>query len=102
MRYNYTTVKKLADDKIVEVIADGSMIPLKGETDWEKIRNITDEEIALAAKDDPDCPLLTDEELQQFKRTSSKSHDEQLRQQKLARSYGKVFDVKVKRGWSNK
>jgi hypothetical protein len=42
-------------------------MPLKGETDWEKIKNMTDEEIALAAQDDPNCPLLTDEELQQFK-----------------------------------
>jgi hypothetical protein len=61
------TVRKLADNEVVEVLADGSTMPLKGETDWEKIKNMTDEEIALAAQDDPNCPLLTDEELQQFK-----------------------------------
>ena len=31
---------------------------------------MADEEIALAAQDDPNCPLLTDEELQKFKHIS--------------------------------
>jgi hypothetical protein len=41
------TVRKLADNEVVEVLADGSTMPLKGKTDWEKIKNMTDEEIAL-------------------------------------------------------
>ena len=38
-------------------------------TDWERVRNMTEEEIEAAANSDPDCPLLTDEELKQTKVT---------------------------------
>lgn len=37
-------------------------------TDWERLRNMSEEELKAAANADPDCPLLTDEELKQFKR----------------------------------
>ncbi|PSO63006.1 MAG: hypothetical protein BRC40_03460 [Cyanobacteria bacterium QH_8_48_120] len=35
-------------------------------TDWERVDNITEEEIEQNALDDPDNPPLTDEELEQF------------------------------------
>ena len=31
---------------------------LKGQTDWERIRNLTDEEIEQAVADDPDAPPI--------------------------------------------
>ena len=39
-----------------------------GKTDWSKVKKMTEEEIALAAKSDPDAPLSTLKQLQQFKR----------------------------------
>lgn len=39
-----------------------------GKTDWLKVKKMTEEEIALAAKFDPDAPLSTLKQLQQFKR----------------------------------
>ena len=33
---------------------------LEGQTDWEKIRNLTDEEIEQAVADDPDAPPILD------------------------------------------
>ena len=33
---------------------------LKGQTDWERIRNLTDEEIKQAVADDPDAPPILD------------------------------------------
>ncbi|PSO78056.1 MAG: hypothetical protein BRC44_11990 [Cyanobacteria bacterium QS_4_48_99] len=35
-------------------------------TDWERVDNITEEEIEQNALNDPDNPPLTDEELEQF------------------------------------
>jgi hypothetical protein len=64
------TARQLPNGKVVEVLADGSTKPLQGETDWKKVKAMTDEEIALAAIADPDCPLMTDEDLQQFECTS--------------------------------
>jgi hypothetical protein len=33
---------------------------LESQTDWERIRNLTDEEIEQAVADDPDAPLILD------------------------------------------
>lgn len=41
---------------------------LKSKTDYERLKNMTEEEIEQAAKDDPDSALPTDEELKKFKR----------------------------------
>lgn len=41
---------------------------LKSKTDYERLKNMTDEEIEKAAKEDPDSALPTDEELKKFKR----------------------------------
>jgi len=43
---------------------------IKSETDYERLKNMTDEEIEQAAKDDPDSALPTDEELKKFKRVN--------------------------------
>lgn len=41
---------------------------LKGDTDWDALDKMTDEELHQAALDDPDAQPLTEEELKRFKR----------------------------------
>lgn len=42
----------------------------KGQTNWEKVKNQPEEIIIQAANLDPDAPLLTAQELSQFKRVT--------------------------------
>lgn len=39
-----------------------------GQTDWKKVRDLSDQQIRDAAATDPDAPILTDRELAEFKR----------------------------------
>lgn len=41
---------------------------LKDKTDYERLKNMTDEEIERNAESDPDSPTPTDEQLKKFKR----------------------------------
>ena len=41
---------------------------MNDKTDWAALKKMTESEIELAAKSDPDAPLLSDYELSQFKR----------------------------------
>lgn len=41
---------------------------LKGDTDWDLVDKMTDEEIHQAALDDPDCAVSTEEDLKKFTR----------------------------------
>ena len=41
---------------------------MRGRTNWEKLKAMTEEEIVAAAESDPDAPLITEEELKKFKR----------------------------------
>lgn len=44
------------------------------QTDWKRLRSITDEDIARAVADDPDAaPLYTAEELKRFKPTPARN-----------------------------
>lgn len=43
---------------------------LKSRTDYERLKNMTDEEIEQAAKDDPDSALPSEEELKKFKKVN--------------------------------
>ena len=45
-----------------------------GKTEYERLKKMTEGEIEENAKDDPDAPLLTDEELKKFKKVK-KSKD---------------------------
>eukprot|EP00037_Helgoeca_nana_P000185 m.435362 g.435362 ORF g.435362 m.435362 type:complete len:61 (+) comp102506_c0_seq1:346-528(+) len=45
-----------------------------GKTDYKRLKKMTEGEIEENAKDDPDAPLLTDEELKKFKKVK-KSKD---------------------------
>lgn len=42
-----------------------------GKTDYERLKKMTEGEIEENAKDDPDAPLLTDEELKKFKKVKN-------------------------------
>jgi putative transcriptional regulator len=44
--------------------------PLRGATDWKRLAAMTDDEVAAAARLDPDAPPLTPEQLAQFRRVS--------------------------------
>lgn len=46
--------------------------PTSGDTDYERLENMTEEEIEENAKNDPDAPLLTDDELRKFKKVKDK------------------------------
>ena len=41
---------------------------MKDLTDYERLKNMTEEEIEEAAKSDPDVPHLSEEELKKFKK----------------------------------
>jgi len=53
------TIRKITSDEVKSI---------KGDTDWDEVDKLTDEEIEKAAKSDPDSALPTDEELKGFKR----------------------------------
>jgi putative transcriptional regulator len=42
----------------------------RDKTDWETLKNMTEDDIERAANSDPDNPLLSEHELKQFKRVS--------------------------------
>lgn len=56
------TIRKITSDEVKNI---------KGDTDWNEVDNLTDEEIEKAAKSDPDSALPTDEELKSFKRVKN-------------------------------
>ena len=47
----------------------------RGKTNWQKVDEITDEEIEEAAKSDPDSALPTEEELKQFKPVKKRNEE---------------------------
>lgn len=59
------TTKVEMSDKghVVKVLAGGRRRRMRGKTDWEKLETMSDEEIARAAREDPDAPLLTAKQL---------------------------------------
>lgn len=61
---------------IIKKITAEQAKKLKGKTNWQEVDEITDEEIAKAAKDDPDSALPTKEELDEFKPVKNKKEEE--------------------------
>ena len=45
--------------------------PTNGKTDYERLQNITEEEIDANARSDSDAPLLSEDDLKKFNRTKS-------------------------------
>jgi putative transcriptional regulator len=60
------TVKKLPNGSFVQVMSDGRKKVVQGNTDWNKVFKISEEEISLAAQQDLDNPLSTKQELKKF------------------------------------
>lgn len=64
MRKGSTTRVALADDgTLVERRADGQEKPVAGRTDWDRLAELTDEEVRRAAESDPDARPLTARQL---------------------------------------
>ena len=57
--------KEMSKENITRVTLEQAC-EMEDLTDWERVDNITEEEIEQNALDDPDNPPLTDEELEQF------------------------------------
>lgn len=59
-----TRARRRVDGVTVQIMDDGSEVPLRDETDWARVDAMTDADIARAVADDPDAaPLLTDQQL---------------------------------------
>ena len=59
-----TTKVSLADNGAVLVRRPGGKSEaVDGQTDWDRVAALTDEEVRRAAEDDPDAPLLTARQL---------------------------------------
>jgi uncharacterized protein (DUF4415 family) len=52
----------LVDGRLYERKPDGTLAPLKGESDWGRVDAMTDEELTANAEADPDAGPYTDEE----------------------------------------
>ena len=63
-----TTVERLSNGATVQVMSDGSKIPMQSETDWVRLNTMTEAEIEAAALSDPDNLPVDDEQLKRFKR----------------------------------
>ena len=64
-------VKVSPNGDIMSIMPDGSLKPYEGrrmsKTDWERLRNMTEEEITAAAKSDLDNPPMSKQELKRFR-----------------------------------
>lgn len=65
---NTTVAKRQSDGTLVEILPDGTTRPLAGETDWTRLKAMTDEEAHAAALADPDAQPLTPERLATMRR----------------------------------
>ena len=58
---NTIVVRRLPDGVLVQVLPDGTTVPMPpSRTDWEAFDRLTDEEINVAARTDPDNPPSED------------------------------------------
>ena len=49
------------DGALYERRADGALLPLKGDTDWQRVDGLSDAEVTAAAEADPDARPLSDD-----------------------------------------
>lgn len=54
--------RRQSDGTLAEVLPDGTTRPLADKTDWQHLRDMTDEEVQAAAMKDPDARPMTDAE----------------------------------------
>jgi putative transcriptional regulator len=55
--------RRQSDGTLVQMLEDGTTKPLEGNTDWQRLRDMTEEEVQAAALADPDAQPLTEERL---------------------------------------
>ena len=67
-RKNIIVAKRRSDGTLVQVLPDGSAKPLEDETDWARLRAMTDDEVTAAAISDPDAQPTTPEQLRATRR----------------------------------
>lgn len=61
--------RRLPDGTLVQTLPDGTTRPFSDDgTDWQRLAEMTEEEIEANALSDPDNPPLTDAELRSFRR----------------------------------
>lgn len=65
---NITIARRLSDGTLVEVLPDGGTRPLADQTDWQRLRAMTDAEVEAAALSGPDAQPLTEERLARMRR----------------------------------
>ena len=86
-----TTVARLqSDGTLVQVLSDGTTRPMKGQTDWERVRAMTDEEVHAAALADPEAQPVTPErraKMQRVPRVRSLRRALALTQEEFAARY---------------
>ena len=94
---NLVRVRRLTDGTWIEQQPDGSWRPMrKGKTDWERLRNMTEEEIEANALSDPDNPPLTDEELERMRSIPNPTRiRERLGMTPL--EFAEVFEISVEK-----
>ena len=59
--------KRQSDGTLAQVLPDGTIKPLDDNTDWGKLRAMSDEEVRAAAMSDPDARPITDAEFSRMK-----------------------------------
>jgi len=64
---NLVRVRRLRDGTLID-LSTGKPYESPHKTDWERLRNMTDEEIEAAALSDPDNPPMTEDELKRMRR----------------------------------
>lgn len=57
---NTIRARRQGDGTLVRVLSDGTTRPLEDKTDWQRLRDMSDEEVHAAALSDPDAQPLTE------------------------------------------
>ncbi len=61
--------KRQGDGTLKQVLPDGTVQPLEDETDWQRLRDMSDDEVEAAARADPDAQPLMDVEGNRIRQT---------------------------------
>lgn len=64
---NTIRARRRSDGTLVQVLPAGTTRPLDDVTDWQRLRDMTDEEVHAAALGDPDAQPLADADLARMK-----------------------------------
>jgi putative transcriptional regulator len=65
---NIIVARRETDGTLVQVLSDGSTQALKDDTDWKRLREMTEDEVQAAALADPDAQPHTDADFTKMKR----------------------------------